>query len=257
MPGGKFDSSKTRLAPFFDYLLGQDLTSESWLPKLLAEVHHGSGATPPARLGPLQEHGWGKNERALPPPADLLAWLIRNLKCPSSMKEDDLLPERKDLVRGDPSRIQAGLSLLSSSRGGRAWHILEGSSYPDAFLATSDSVVVIEGKRTEAGPTTSTTWMPVRHQMLRHLDGAYELAGHRSLWGFFMVEGSPDGSVPQKWVDACIQTLDHDVLEQSLPHRSQEERGLISKAFLGVITWQQACVSLGVPLSALPNEVDG
>ena len=257
MPGGRFDSSRTRVAPFFDYLLARDPTGETWLPKLLALPAHGAGVTCPPGVGTLQDHGWGESERALQPPASLLSWLIRNLRCPSSMKEEHLSPERRDLIRGDPDRIKEGLDLLQHSPNDRVWYVMEGPSYPDAFLATSEAVIVIEGKRTESGPTSKTTWMPVRLQILRHLEAALGLAGPRSLWGFFMVEAAPDGSIPQVWLDACAATLDERILEQSLPHRSAEEREAIAEAFLGVTTWQHACSELGVPPQILPEAVAG
>ena len=89
--------------------------------------------------------------------------------------------------------------------------------------------------------------MPVRLQMLRHLDAAYEIAGPRTLLGFFMVEGAEDGALPDVWREACGQTLDPEMLEMSLPHRSPEERGRIAEAFLGAVTWQRGCDALGVP----------
>lgn len=257
MPGGRFDSSRTRVAPFFDLLLARDPTAQSWLPTLLELPECGSGVTPPTEVGLLQDYGWGQHERALQPPATLLSWLIRNLQCPSSMREQDLRRERRALVRGDTDQIAEGLRLLDQSPAKRAWYVLEGASYPDAYLATTEAVVVIEGKRTEPGPTRHTTWMPLRLQMLRHLDAALEVAGPRSLWGFFMVEGSSDGSVPQVWLDACADTLEADLVRESLPHRSDEERAMIAEAFLGVTTWQSACAELAVPFEELPDEVPG
>ena len=76
------------------------------------------------------------------------------------------------------------------------------------FLETDDLVVVIEGKRTEPAPTTTTTWMPVRHQMLRHIDAAWDRRGDRQLFGFFIVEGETGDSmtVPAHWREAARNT---------------------------------------------------
>lgn len=257
MPGGQFDSSRTRVAPFFDYLLKQDPTGQSWLPKLLTLPIGGSARPDSPSLGFLVEHAWWPDERALEPPPSLLSWLVRNLNCPSSMKEDQIPPERRDLINKDPDRVAEALHLLEAKPATREWYVMEGPSYPDAYLATGEAVAVVEGKRTESGPTESTTWMPVRHQILRHLDGALGPAGPRALWGFFMVEGAADGSVPQVWLDACASTLEPEILRQSLPHRSPEEREFIAAGFLGVVTWQQACEELGVPPEQLPDTVAG
>jgi hypothetical protein len=254
MPGGPFDSSKTRVAPFFDALVEKDPSGRTWLPELVSLPEYGSSTTPSVS-GELIDSAWGENERALPAPPSLLAWLVRNLKCPSSMKEGRIRPERRDLIQGDEQRIEEGLRLLEDEPRHRAWYVLEGPSYPDAYLATSDAIVVIEGKRTEAGPTSSTTWMPVRSQMLRHLDAAFDLAGPRALYGFFMVEGPEDGAIPEGWREAALGTLAPDLIEKSLPHRSTRERDLIRDAFLGVTTWQRACRVLGVEKGRLPDEV--
>lgn len=252
MPGGRFDSSKTRVAPFFDYLLDRDPVGESWLPELLTLPEHGAARVEaPGTAGELLDHAWGESERALEAPASLLKWLMRNLKCPSSMKRDDLRPERQELVDRDPERIAEGIRQIESGPGGRRWYVMEGPSYPDVYLATPDAIIVIEGKRTEAGPTTSTTWMPIRLQMLRHLDGAFEIAGPREVFGFFMVEGPEDGELPAVWEDACASTLDAELIEASLPHRSPAEREVIANAFLGAVTWQRACDALGVPRTVL------
>jgi hypothetical protein len=255
MPGGRFDSSRTRVAPFFDALMAKDPTGKTRLPALVALPEHGS-STRPSVSGELVDSAWGENERGLAAPASLLAWLVRNLKCPSSMKAEKLGPERRELIAGDAERISEGLELLESQRRDRAWYVFEGPSYPDAYLATPDAIIVIEGKRTERGPTNSTTWMTVRSQMLRHLDAALDLTGPRALYGFFMVEGPEDGSIPEVWREAASETLDPELVAKSLPHRSEEERRIITQAFLGVTTWQRASRELGVPADQLPYEVN-
>lgn len=255
MPGGRYDSSRTRVAPFFDYLLKKDHTGQSWLPRLLSLPIGGAKGYGPSTLGPLVDHAWWPNERPLEPSPALLSWLVRNLKCPSSMKEDEIRAERRDLMNKDPERVGQALRLLETKPATREWYVMEGPSYPDAYLATDEIVAVVEGKRTEGGPTEGTTWMPIRHQILRHLDGAFGSAGPRALLGFFMVEGAADGTVPQVWMDACASTLEPEVLRRSLPHRSPEERDFIASGFLGVVSWQQACEELGVPFDQLPDTV--
>jgi hypothetical protein len=256
MPGGPFDSSRTRVAPFFDQLHARDPFGQSWLPPLLALPTFGSDTPRPRATSPLREYGWGETERALAAPATLLEWLVQNVKAPPGTTEASVGPERWGLVRRDPDRVDAALAALGSGSRGRAWYVFEGPSYPDAYLATDDLVVVIEGKRTEPGPTTSTTWMPVRHQMLRHLDAALDTLDGRALLGFFMVEGDGEDAIPPVWRDACRDTLIPAAIDGSLPHRSEAERRIIRDAFLGVATWQRACQALDVPFASLPDRVD-
>jgi len=255
MAGGRFDSSLTRVAPCFDALLARDKTGVSWLPELISLPADGSAIERPVAFEPLIETKWGRDERPLFPPVSLLSWLIRNLEKPADLSESEIGTERRDLLAREPSRVEQALKLLRADASARAWHILEGPSYPDAFLASSDSLIVVEGKRTESGPTTSTTWMPVRHQILRHIDAAFEIRGRRSVFGFFIVEGETDGGLPPSWVEACRRTLEPDALERSLPHRPMKERNVISQAFLGATTWQRVCAAIGIPFSVLPTEV--
>lgn len=139
----------------------------------------------------------------------------------------------------------------------RAWYVLEGCTGPDVYLETESVVIVIEGKRTERAPTTYTTWMVVRHQMLRHLDCVWEHRG-RDLFGFFIVEGRggvTDLAVPASWQSAIEGTVKTEVLEESLLHRSEAERDAIARGFLGATTWQRVCREFDIACSELPDSV--
>jgi len=114
---------------------------------------------------------------------------------------------------------------------------------------------VIEGKRTEPGPTTKTSFLNGRHQMLRHMDAAYEIAGHRVLLGFFIVEGDAAGDIPKVWRDAAEQTLSPEAIHGSLPHRPEAERDAIAAGFLGVTTWQLVCERLGIEAGVLIDRI--
>lgn len=252
--GGKYDSSLTRVAPLFDTLKSRDSSGQSWLPELLALPLSGSRKVRPDSLGALQEACWGANERKLMPPVALLSWLIRNLQPRNGQPE--LNEDRQKLLARDPAQIERALTKLRTGKLNRSWNVLEGPSFPDAFLSTNDAVIVIEGKRTERGPTTLTKWMPIRHQMLRHLDTAFEILGNRSLFGFFIVEGEDDGRTPVLWQEACAQVLTSEALKQSLPHRSDADRQIIAEAFIGATTWQMCCRSLQVPFSSLLQQIE-
>lgn len=261
---GKYNSSKTRVEPFFDWIFDQDPTGSSWLQPLirLPELpdHH--------REAPkIQEHtlesgrAWGNDEHPLPAPLSLLEWLICNLQRPdkaSALGSDhDTREMREALLRHDPEAVKKALESVRDNRSERAWYIFEGNSKPDALLQTPDAIIVIEGKRTEAGPTTYTTWMSVRHQMLRHIDAAWDDRGQRNVFGFFMVEAEPGSDqVPQKWLDAARNTISKTAVDESLPHRSPSEREDITKAFLGVTTWQLACKAMNIPVEVLLNETN-
>jgi hypothetical protein len=158
----------------------------------------------------------------------LLRWLVQNATTPQALQGWGS-PHTKDLrerlVNREPESIAKALEALNGERGDAAWYVLEGPSCPDVFISTDDAVVVIEGKRTEPSPTTATTWMPIRHQMLRHLDAAWDLRGDRQLFGFFIVEESATA----RWTQAATQTIGAEALEASLPHRSADERKRIAE----------------------------
>jgi hypothetical protein len=255
MPGGKYDSSKTRVRPVFDQLWQQ---GRDWLPRLLALPMAGH---PEARVrsGGLQllEGQWEPNERRLDPPVSLLSWLIRHL---GEIAGDRQLPpgRRKSLAEGDPETVVQALEALRSSKAEREWWIFEGRTCPDVHLVAENATVVIEGKRTEPGATTYTEWLKGRHQMWRHIDAAWEIRGRRAVYGFFIVEGSAEAepdTLPLVWRDACDACRTRDALVLSFPHRSAAEIEAISRCFLGATTWQAVCRHFGIDWNALPHIV--
>lgn len=154
-----FDSSLTRVAPVFDALRASG--RPDWVAELL-ELTGSGGAEAPWRGLDLTvlEGRWGASEVSLHPPLSLLSWLIRNLKTagmprPSGTADSDV--RRAKLWDADPTTVAEALHLLRTPRTSKAWHLLEGPTRPDAYIVTPDALIVIEGKRTEAGATTTTS----------------------------------------------------------------------------------------------------
>jgi hypothetical protein len=251
MPGGECDSLKTRAVPVFDRLQAR---GDDWVRELLNLARYGSGAAVPTDVCLSFTAGyWGSAERALDPPVALLSWQIRNLAPPVSATH--ITEERARLLAGDTGTIATALGLLRSAGTGAAWHVFEGPSYPDAYIETPGALVVIEGKRTEHGPTTHTTWMGGRHQIWRHIDAAWEVRGRRAVFGLLLVEGAhPDPfEVPAVWQEAAASALSAETLRCSFPHRGVEERAAIAQGFLGVATWQAVCRRFVLDFGALPK----
>jgi hypothetical protein len=258
---GQFDSSLTRVVPVFCDLLARDPAGLSWLPALVAMPSR--EGRPRLRLddpGPIEEARFGASEKPLPAPRALLKWLVEHPDCLATPPDLSAEPhERRALLAGDESRRRDARTALEAARlPERAWYVLEGASFPDVFVRTPELIVVIEGKRTERETTTRTKWMPVRHQMLRHLDGARELRGNRRVVGFFIIEGE-DGAdgvdVPLSWRKQCDDTIRDDVLVESLPHRPPADLQEIADGYLGVTTWQRVCRALGISYESLPERV--
>lgn len=84
--------------------------------------------------------------------------------------------------------------------------------------------------------------MAGRHQMLRHIDCAWEIRARKKVFGFFIVEGSGDSiEIPREWLTHAEETVSETAIAASLPHRGPDERNAIATTFLGVTTWQRVC----------------
>jgi hypothetical protein len=204
-----------------------------------------------------------KKEHALHPPRSLLRWLVTNVqqqKRPRLLSRDPKIAKKRARLLARDERTQASALRCLELGLDTSWCTFEGPTYPDVFIETPDAVIVIEGKFTEAGPTTHTTWMPGRHQMLRHIDAAWELSRGKAVYGFFIVvAGIADRGLPRLsklWQDAATDTTSPAAISASLPHRSLTEKMAIAKAFVGITTWQDVCERFDIPVSVLPPRVE-
>jgi hypothetical protein len=265
---GLKDSSYTRVAPVFDQLLSLDPTGQSWIPRLLGLPRVGDEQKRLAlqNFGRMHSYNWKRqdkslDEKKLSPPRELLRWLIQNpgAHIAAGNLSDETKRKRAAIVCGDRAVIEDALvKLKESALPGKAWYILEGTTQPDVYLETDRCIIVIEGKRTELGPTTKTTYMAARHQMLRHLDCVWDTRGAKEVYGFFIVSGgekASDEEIPPVWINAAFDTIDPKTLDLSLPHRAVEDRKAIGQAFLGCTTWQAVCSEFNLAWTALPDRL--
>ena len=251
---GRYDSSRTRVAPVFDALMDRDDTGGSWLPALLRSASHADRAPLPEDVGPLlpnHPRWWGKRERRLNPPLSLLEHLVRNVDeaaVQRSRGREAVRVKRGLLAKKDAETIAEALDLLHRGRTTRGWHVLEGRSAPDAFLETDRIVLVVEGKRTERACTTTTTWMKDRSQLLRHMDAASEISNGRPVLGLLVVEGDGAGGFTPSshWVEQVDMQLSPKMVDRSLPHRAPHEGRTLAQGVLGVVTWQRVCRDFGI-----------
>jgi hypothetical protein len=262
----QFDSSVTRVAPVFSAL---EQRTDGWVTPLLNLASSGThaGRRPwaaedmtPSRVD-FADKRRGRREGGLRPPNSLLAWLIANVQNPSGRTlstNPEVARRRERILARDPATIAEALRSLDQNGRDSAWCRFEGPTYPDVVIETPDALVIVEGKRTERGPTTHTTWMPGRHQILRHLDAAWEIRGRRSVYGFFVVEADPndDARVPTQWTQAAAATLSGDAVKDSLPHRSGEDQASIAAAMVGITTWQAIVAAIGIDPAVLTKAGD-
>ncbi len=260
---GTYDSSRTRVAPVFGRLQCWDPSGRAWLQGLLELANTRRLPRPEAGTSRLRVAKWWPREARLATPPALLQWLLEHAEESRSPRvwgrRPQVVANRRRVIDRDADTMAAALKGLQTRRASpRAWYVLEGPSQPDAYLASDDIVIIVEGKRTEATLTTSTDWMRVRHQMLRHLDGAWEHRAGRRIYGLFIIEaeeGCTLGEVSASWHKAVELTISDEVLKGSLPHRSSDERSQIASALLGVTTWQAVCEKFMLPREILIPEV--
>jgi hypothetical protein len=260
---GIFDSSRTRVAPVFGRLQCLDPSGGLWLQGLLDLANTRQVPRPEAGASRLRLAKWWPREARLAAPPGLLRWLLENAEEPRDAaawgRRPEVMANRRRVVDRDADTLAGALRSLQERRPSpRAWYVLEGPSQPDVYLDSADAVVVVEGKRTETTPTISTAWMRVRHQMLRHLDAAWEHLEGRRIYGLYIVEAQSETSStepPSAWHEAVESTISDEVLRASLPHRTPDERSQIAGALLGVTTWQAVCDEFQIPRGVLIPEV--
>jgi hypothetical protein len=262
MAGGLYDSSLTRVRPFFTALIARDPSGQGWLGKLLAAPPHsaalGSVLEQPATLvpaltAPSQKGLLGCFEYPVHPPRSLLVWFIEHpdvLVWPEGQtygKETTRL--RNALVGDSPpgsrAAAQAQARALAASRptSSREWWRFEGTSMIDCVLATESLVVTIEGKRTEP-LSAATDWYPARSQLVRNLEAARQLAKGRA-WASVLISESP----VSEGTDAALDSA----LYQGAPHLNIDARNELHAHYLGNLTWLKACEATGLDPAVLPE----
>jgi hypothetical protein len=274
--GGRNDSSKWRVQPVFSYLERENPLG--WVRTLLGlAAFGGAGLGERESLARLDldsprvdfadatrvsEGRPNRRERSFAPSRKLLEWLIVNPKSrvPKRLSMDPAVASKRQRLIASSDGEAEREALNDFRKGGAAaeWCTFEGPTYPDVVIETREALIVVEGKFTEPGPTKHSTWMKVRHQMLRHLDGAFESRGERQrLFGLLIVEGElPDERVvPRVWSRAAEATRSSEAVRESLPHRPDEERREIRDAFLGVVTWQRIVQEFGLPPDLLRKRI--
>jgi hypothetical protein len=255
------DSSRTRVEPFFESLLRRDPSGRSWLPALLAATPHGRD-----RLGELLENpGWLIIPLAVPaasgrlalfeypaiPPRELLAWFIDHpdelVWPPDAQLSTESVRLRRALLLDDPpgsqARAQDRARELLSTRSllSREWWRFEDVSRLDCVLITDRLVVTVEGVGTEP-LSPPTDWYPTRSRLLRNLEAAKGLSEGKQ-WASLLIS---DESLEQGTRGELQR-----VLPEGAPHLREADREELLSAYLGNLTWRDACDAVGLPLDDL------
>jgi len=95
-------------------------------------------------------------------------------------------------------------------------------------------------KRTEMGASKNIAWYPFRNQVLRNLDCVAEYARQHQLTNFYVmlvVEKRLTESDPLRQAE-INQVTNPDIIKDSLPHLTVDQRQELIKHYLGVTTWE-------------------
>lgn len=263
MAGGRYDSSLTRVQPFFGALIARDPSGTAWLSKLLAATPKGAAVLgdllndPGTLLSPITSlTGNGRLgcfEYPVTSPRDLLAWFVEHPDELVWPKRQGFSAEtrrlRRALIDDDPpgsrKEVQEHARMLVATRppGTRAWWRFEGTTMLDCAVITDRLVVTIEGKRTER-LSPATEWYPKRSQLVRNLEAAKQLA-HGRRWASLLISETHVIEATDSHLDAT--------LPQGAPHLDVADRAQLHAAYLGNITWQLACDATGLEFGSLPR----
>jgi hypothetical protein len=258
------NSSATRVRPVLDRLFESDQTGMSWLLRLLrlATVSDQMAADfEPGRLSTAPRY-----EFSAPPPRKFLRFLLSNpdkLLVPQERDwrkwSDTTRVKRRALLAGDASVQREGLQLLDDAKNltRRLWWRFEGATSVDCALFTESTVIFIEGKRTEDGPSREVTWWKGRNQVIRNLECALELARATSrphAFGLVIVEEGLCGPGTER--ARAIEAITHPgVIAASLPHLDLPARKEVMRCYLGTTTWQAIARKMALDPAVLVDTV--
>jgi hypothetical protein len=229
----------------------------SWLPALLStpDSHSRIPAEIRADPGEITECEF---ERAIAPPASLLAWLLENPHeltwpttrggAPRPFNQATRSARRRlidlaDAPEGQQAKRDGLAALAANGAAGsrRKWWAFEGFTHVDVFIATPRIVVLVEGKRTDM-LSPATDWYPRRSQLARNLEAAAAVADGRI--GVVMLA-----------LEHLIPDLDVDSHRDGLRHLDADDQDRMLSGFVGQASWKQICDATGVDYAALPDEV--
>jgi hypothetical protein len=261
---GIYNSSLTRVQPVFEHLYERDQSGTSWLLPLLRLASHSNHL--PVDFDPGQLVEPPRYEFAAPPPREFLRFLLTNpdqLAIPAEhvwrKSSATTQAKRRALLSGDRTVQREGLTLLEKATdlSQRTWWRFEGVSYVDCALFTQSTVVFVEGKRTEEGPSQEVTWWTGRNQIIRNMECVPEVAratGRSQAFVVVVVEEElcEPGTQRARSINAIT---DPNVIASSLPHLQIQAREQLMGRYVGATTWQGIVRSLDLDPAILIDAV--
>lgn len=246
---------------FFTTLIGRDQSGRSWLPALLAAAPNGRAllgdlADEPGSLeAPLAVVGANGRLACFDHPATpsrkLLRWYVDHpeaLSWPGGAELSGVAARlRRALLLDDPPGSQAKaqerareLIAAAPSRSPEWWKF-EDMATLDCVLSTHRLVVTIVAKRSESLAPASE-WYPARSELVRAIEAAKQIAADRR-WTTLLLSEQPLAQGADEYLERTLAV--------AAPHLTDDERAELHAAYLGNMTWEQACEAVGFEYGAL------
>ena len=154
---------------------------------------------------------------------------------------------RRALIDDDPPGVRARAQERARERARTAspfasdWWRFETASLLDCVLITDELVVTVVGRCAEP-PGPATPWYPQRSELVRDIEAAGQIAQGRA-WGSVLISDEPLAAGSPEAVAASLAA--------GAPHLAPDERFELESAYLGNITWRQACDAVGCSYEVL------
>ncbi len=243
---GKYNSSLTRVQPVFDYINADREKLNDFFSLFGKDIVVSSK---------IISYKYGFDEAAIKPCRELLKWCVENVNQLNDEEFEKLKykttstdKKRYNLFKGDIQIKQQALAELKQDKlPQKAWYIFEGYTHPDIYIETENQIFIGEAKRTESTLTSSTTWLKVRDQLIRHIDSVID--SDKKVYSFFILE-NPALYELDKYIND-----DNDFYKNNLPHRSLDIVEKIKKTYLGYTTWNEINEKFGNEIE-YPNAVE-
>ena len=179
----------------------------------------------------------GQGEKALKPSVCHLSAIIEKIL---NDEEFRLYVRKKDKSTKKNKICRDKLFNLDPETIGKAkfkfevWNTFETESHPDLFIENDNQIIVIEGKRTEKDITSSTTYLPKRSQLARHIENALFYCNFRKkVIGFYIVEDTCN------YIEHCTRENFRKSLELETIKKDDFLKCAIADSFYGYTTWQK------------------
>jgi len=249
---GKWNSSKTRVAPAFDVISRQGSYLAHFV-KMLNDRIGDRHLRIPTRGVEWEKAQWfydspatGRKEIMRKAAISFLQYCVCH---PMTMDERKLgkiksfkTKKGRQLIFHDEHAQQEAVGHLDTvyrfGDEGMSLFAFEDKTQPDVCIRTNKFYLLVEGKRTERRLTKKTEWVKERDQLVRHIDAFLdntdgEFGGALPVFGVEIISASAREQYDFTSYD------DESNFDIWLPHRTKEMRQLVQKKFLlEHMTWE-------------------